>query len=106
LALDQDRKEIASKPADLKRQHERAVGDELLKALDVKAAFKRLGDDECEPDIIHEREGGRTLGIEVASPTTTRATRGKSGSMPGTSVRCLQKGNKLRGGGVIEIFSC
>jgi hypothetical protein len=60
-------KESASKPAELKREHERAVSDELLKALDIKFAFKRLGDDKGEPDVIYEGEGGKTLGIEVAT---------------------------------------
>jgi hypothetical protein len=46
------KKENASKPADPKRRHERAVGDELLKALDIKAAFKRLGDDRGEPGVF------------------------------------------------------
>jgi hypothetical protein len=56
----------ASKPVDLKREHERAAGDELLKTLNIKAAFKTLGNDKNEPDIIYERDG-KTLGIEVAT---------------------------------------
>jgi len=67
MAQNQDsEKENASQPGDLKREHEKAASDELLKALDIKASFKRLGDDTGEPDVIYEREG-KTLGIEVAT---------------------------------------
>jgi hypothetical protein len=50
----------------LKREHERAVSDELLKALGIQAAFARLGNDKEEPDVIYERDHHR-LGIEVAT---------------------------------------
>ena len=59
--------QAAAKPADLKRDHERAVADDLLKNLGFKLVFKRLGDDKGEPDVIYEREDGKTLGIEVST---------------------------------------
>jgi hypothetical protein len=51
---------------DLKRRHERAVADELLKTLKFEAVFVRLGNDIGEPDVIYEGKA-RTLGIEVAT---------------------------------------
>ena len=59
-------KTSASKGVDIKRQHERAVADALLKALEFENAFSRLGNDKDEPDVIYEHKG-RTLGIEVAT---------------------------------------
>lgn len=51
--------------ADLKRQHEKAVADELLRSLGVEPPFERLGNDKDEPDVLY-KQGARTLGIEVA----------------------------------------
>src|SRR4051794_9182227 len=50
----------------LKRQHERAVCDRLLRNLCIGATFVRLGDDRSEPDVIYSHDG-KTLGIEVAT---------------------------------------
>lgn len=51
---------------ELKRQHEKAVADELLKVLGMQATFRRLGDDRGEPDVLYDKED-RVLGIEVAT---------------------------------------
>lgn len=65
--VESDEPKSDSKPADLKREHERAVADGLLRTLNVNAVFKRLGNDKGESDVIYEREDGKTLGIEVAT---------------------------------------
>lgn len=51
----------------VKKDHEKAVADQLLAALKVEAAFERFGDPEKkEVDVIY-KQGGRILGIEVAT---------------------------------------
>ena len=52
---------------DLKRRHERARGDVLLRRLGITATFVRPGDDQGEPDVIYTLGNGETLGIEVAT---------------------------------------
>lgn len=49
-----------------KREHEIAVCNRLLKALEINARFLRVGDDRSEPDVIYLVSKG-TLGIEVAT---------------------------------------
>jgi hypothetical protein len=50
----------------LKRAHERFIGDTLLTTLRFRADFIRMGNDEGEPDVIY-REGNRMIGIEVGT---------------------------------------
>jgi len=50
----------------LKRNHERAVGEQLLKAIGEPGTFKRLGNDQDEPDLFFDI-GGREVGIEIAT---------------------------------------
>ena len=52
---------------DLKKQYERAIGDELLEACGVQARFLRYGDDREEPDVIYRLPNEETLGIEIAT---------------------------------------
>lgn len=51
---------------DIKRQHEVAVGNRLIRSLSLPATFLREGDDNGEPDVIYSWEGA-LLGIEVAT---------------------------------------
>jgi hypothetical protein len=103
MAANQDNeKENASKPADLKRKHERAVGDELLKALDIKAAFYCLGDDNGEPDVIYECEDGESLGIEVATAYYDEGDARQEWQHARGERQMPQEGYELRDGGVIE----
>jgi hypothetical protein len=53
-------------PRNPKRDHEKSVSDELLKALQIGAEFVRMGDDRGEPDVIY-RIQDKTLGIEVGT---------------------------------------
>jgi hypothetical protein len=102
MAPNQDReREDAPKPPDLKRRHERAVGDALLKALDTEAAFKRLGDDRGEPDVIYEREGGKTLGIEVATAYYDESDARQEWQHARGERQMPQEGYEPRDGGVI-----
>jgi hypothetical protein len=59
---------VSSKPAKLflKEQHERAIGDQLLKGLELKGEFRRHGKDDGEPDLIYSVDV-RTIGIEIAT---------------------------------------
>ncbi len=55
------------KREEIKREHERAVADKLLKALEIDASFDKHGDpDKREPDLIY-KIGGKTIGIEVTT---------------------------------------
>src|SRR5437870_1031974 len=55
------------KREEIKREHERAVADQLLKALEIDASFDKHGDpDKREPDLIY-KIGGKTIGIEVTT---------------------------------------
>lgn len=51
---------------DLKKKHEKAVADQLLKNIGSNATFKRDGNDQGEPDVLYDIDG-RVLGIEVAT---------------------------------------
>lgn len=50
----------------LKEQHERAIADQLLNALQCDGKFLRRGKDDGEPDVIYSING-RTVGVEVAT---------------------------------------
>ena len=50
----------------LKRQHETAVGNRLIRSLSLPATFLRGGNDRDEPDVIYSWEGA-LLGIEVVT---------------------------------------
>lgn len=52
--------------AQLKRRHERAVADTVIRIVGGPGVFLRMGNDHGEPDVIFEI-AGRTLGIEVAT---------------------------------------
>jgi hypothetical protein len=58
------RREISMK--EQKEAHEVAIGNQLLKALELDGKFIRHGKDDGEPDLIYSL-GGRTVGIEVAT---------------------------------------
>ena len=48
-------------------QHEKAVCENLLAALEIEFTYVRHGDDKGEPDIIFSSSENKTLGIEVAT---------------------------------------
>lgn len=51
----------------VKKDHEKAVGDQLLEFLNARFSFERFGDpNNREPDVIYTHGGG-TLGIEVST---------------------------------------
>lgn len=50
----------------MKEQHEIAIGNALLRTLQVSARFLGHGNDEKEPDLIFQIDG-RRVGIEVAT---------------------------------------
>jgi hypothetical protein len=85
----------------LKRKHERAVGDELLKALGMKPAFKRLGDDKGEPDVIYAGEGDKTFGIEVATAYYSKSDAKQAWQHARGERPIPQEGYELRDDGVI-----
>jgi len=88
--------------AALKRKHERAVGDQLLKALGIKPGFKRLGDDKGEPDVIYEDETGRTLGIEAATAYYAKSDARQEWQHARGERQIPQEGHELRDAGVIR----
>jgi len=52
----------------IKAEHERAIADQLLAALEVEATFVRLGDpNKSEPDVIYSRPSEQIIGIEVVT---------------------------------------
>jgi hypothetical protein len=58
---------IMNNHEELKYEHEKAVCENLLKALQINLVFIRHGDDKGEPDIIFSNSENKTLGIEVAT---------------------------------------
>ncbi len=74
----------------LKRAHERFIGDTLLATLRFNAEFVRMGNDQGEPDIIY-RQGNRMIGIEAGTAYYEEAdarqewmhARGERGLPPG-----------------------
>ena len=51
------------KQKEVKEGHERAIGDQLLRALKLDGKLLRHGKDEGDPDLIYSLEG-KTVGIE------------------------------------------
>lgn len=54
------------KQKEVKEGHEKAIGNQLLRALKLDGKFLRHGDDDGEPDLLYSL-GGKTVGIEVAT---------------------------------------
>ncbi|MFH1368081.1 MAG: hypothetical protein ABII64_03020 [Elusimicrobiota bacterium] len=55
-----------NKPKQIKRVHEKAVCDQLLRTLALSAKFDRMGNDQGEPDVIYDLNNEH-LGIEVCT---------------------------------------
>ena len=54
------------KQKEVKEGHEKAIGNQLLRALKVDGKFLRHGEDDDEPDLLYSL-GGKTVGIEIAT---------------------------------------
>jgi hypothetical protein len=54
------------KQKEVKEGHEKAIGDQLLRALKLNGKFLRHGEDDCEPDLLYSLDG-KTVGIEIAT---------------------------------------
>jgi hypothetical protein len=54
------------KQKEVKEGHEKAIGNQLLRALKLNGKFLRHGDDDGEPDLLYSL-GGKTVGIEIAT---------------------------------------
>jgi hypothetical protein len=54
------------KQKEVKEGHEKAIGNQLLRALNLDGKLVRHGKDEGEPDLIYSLEG-KTVGIEIAT---------------------------------------
>src|SRR5438552_666905 len=50
----------------LKQQHERAIGNALLRSLDINGRFCELGIEGVQPDLIYN-VAGRHIGIEITT---------------------------------------
>ncbi len=46
--------------------HEKAIANQLLRALKLDGKFLRHGEDDCEPDLLYSLDG-KTVGIEIAT---------------------------------------
>ena len=86
---------------DLKREHERAVSDELLNALGIQPAFARLGNDKDEPDVIYERHH-HTLGIEVATAYYDNSDAKQEWTLARRERNMPPEGYETRAAGVIK----
>jgi hypothetical protein len=54
------------KQKEVKEGHEKAIGNQMLRALKLDGKFLRHGDDDGEPDLLYSL-GGKTVGIEIAA---------------------------------------
>jgi hypothetical protein len=54
------------KQKEVKEGHEKAIGNQLLRALKLDGKFLRHGDDDGEPDLLYSL-GGKNVGIEIAA---------------------------------------
>ena len=54
------------KQKEVKEGHEKAIGNQLLRALKLNGKFLRHGEDDCEPDLLYSLDG-KTVGIEIAT---------------------------------------
>jgi hypothetical protein len=86
---------------DLKRKHENAIADELLKSLDVKAEFTRMGNDKKEPDVIYQKDG-KTLGIEIATAYYDNSDAKQEWTLARGERQFSKEGYELREKGVIK----
>ena len=50
----------------VKEGHEKAIGNQLLRALKLNGRFLRHGEDDGEPDLLYSL-GDKTVGIEIAT---------------------------------------
>ena len=67
LALEADlSKSRRVKQKEVKEGHEKAVGNQLLRALKLDGKFLRHGEDDGEPDLLYSLDG-QTVGIEIAT---------------------------------------
>ena len=67
LALEADlSKSRRVKQKEVKEGHEKAIGDQLLRALKLEGKFLRHGEDDGEPDLIYSLDD-KTVGIEIAT---------------------------------------
>jgi hypothetical protein len=54
------------KQKEVKEGHEKAIGNQLLRALKLNGKFLRHGEDDCEPDLLYTFDG-KTVEIEIAT---------------------------------------
>jgi hypothetical protein len=54
------------KQKEVKEGHEKAIGNQLLRAVKLDGKFLRHGEDDDEPDLLYSL-GGKTVGIEIAT---------------------------------------
>ncbi len=85
----------------LKKKHEKAVCDNLLRALNINALFQRYGNDKTEPDIIYNLEG-RKLGIEVATAYYANSDAKQEWTLVAKERKFPKEGYEKRKEGVIE----
>src|SRR3954468_9962666 len=85
---------------DLKREHEKAVSEELLKALKIEAAFQRLGNDKTEPDVIYEIKD-KSVGIEVATAYYEDSDAKQAWSLAVGERALPKEGDELRAAGIL-----
>ena len=85
----------------LKKQHEKAVCDNLLRTLGVGAVFVREGNDRDEPDVIY-KVGERMLGIEVATAYHENSDAKQEWTVARGDREFPKEGYEEREGGVIK----
>ncbi len=85
----------------LKREHEKFVCDELLKALSVGAEFVRMGNDRDEPDVIYTLHN-TTIGIEVGTAYYEESDAKQEWTLERGERAFPSEGLERRAGGVIH----
>jgi len=100
-ALQEDGTTSASNGVDLKRQHEKAVADELLKTLEFESAFSRPGNDKNEPEVIYGKDG-KTLGIEIATAYYDNSDAKQEWTLARGERQLSEEGYEFREKGVIK----
>ena len=67
LAFEADlSKSTRVKQKEVKEGHEKAIGNQLLRALKLEGKFLRHGEDDGESDLLYSLDG-KTVGIEIAT---------------------------------------
>jgi hypothetical protein len=67
LAFEADlSKSTRVKQKEVKEGHEKAIGNQLLRALKLDGKFLRHSEDDGEPDLLYSLDG-KTVGIEIAT---------------------------------------